>query len=495
MTEPESQLPDATPNLVRPPRLSRLRRLFLRHVPLSIAAIMVLGVLASIGLALWMNTAQFEGLVRKRLVAELEQSTGGRVQVATFHWRLSHLEAEAGGVVIHGNEAPGEAPYARIDRLTVRLSLLGFWSPSVRLQDLDIDHPAIHLITYEDGSTNQPHPRRPPNSTTQNLNTFFDLQAGHLSLEQGTIDYDNRAASFDFQNRWQPLDFQANDVSLLLRYIPASISTPETYRIEAGAADLALSRSIPRRASSSGASRPVPNPVHGYFQATLDLTRSAVLLRSLRLTAQARNAASHTLEAAGSLQDFTHPHWQAKVKGDLDMKLLDPVLGYPFAPEGIAHLDLDSAGEEGVFRADGSVHIENGSYIGTGVVATGIRFDAHVHADPARLLISSVVIRLRQGGQMEGIVPGSLPSPAYLNCKPQHHPARRPPPIATPFSSGPRRPQSSSTAKLPPSSRMWRSTPSSTWSASRPSSASGLAPCSTAPPPPSGPKATRRLSP
>jgi len=43
MTEPESQLPDATPNLVRPPRLSRLRRLFLRHVPLSIAAIMVLG--------------------------------------------------------------------------------------------------------------------------------------------------------------------------------------------------------------------------------------------------------------------------------------------------------------------------------------------------------------------------------------------------------------------------------------------------------------------
>ena len=26
MTEPESQLPDATPNLVRPPRLSRLRR-------------------------------------------------------------------------------------------------------------------------------------------------------------------------------------------------------------------------------------------------------------------------------------------------------------------------------------------------------------------------------------------------------------------------------------------------------------------------------------
>jgi translocation and assembly module TamB len=360
--------------------------------------------LVSLGLYFWMSTAQFEDLVRKRLIAELEQSTGGRVEVAAFHWRLLRLEAEADGVVIHGNEAPTDAPYARIDRLSARVSLLGFWSPSVRLSNLDIDHSSLHLITYEDGSTNQPHPVRPPSSATQNLNTFFDLQAGHLSLEQGTIDYDNRAAAFDFQNRWEPLDFQANDVSLLLSYIPASVSTPETYRIEAGATDFVLSRGVPGRVSRRGASKPVTNPLHGYLQATLDLTRSVVFLRSLRLTARARNAPAHTLEATGSLQDFTHPHWQAKVKGDLDMKLLDPVLGYPFAPEGIAHLDLDSAGENGTFRADGAVHIENGAYIGTGVVATGIHVDAHVHADPARLTISSVVVRLRQGGQMEGIV-------------------------------------------------------------------------------------------
>ena len=86
------------------------------------------------------------------------------------------------------------------------------------------------------------------------------------------------------------------------------------------------------------------------------------------------------------------------------MRLLDPVTGYPCAPEGIAHVDLNGAGQAGEFRADGNVRVDNGSYIGTGVVATGLGFNAHVHADQGHLLVSSIVIRLRQGGQMEGVV-------------------------------------------------------------------------------------------
>ena len=393
MSGRESQLVE--PELsVKPRRPSRLRRFLLRHVPLAICGILALLVLVTTGLYFLMSSAQFEGLVRQRLVTELEQFTGGRVEIRSFHWRLLHLDAEADGVVIHGREAAGEAPYASIDRLRVRVSILGLWSPTVKLRDLEIAHPALHLIVYPDGSTNQPHPPK-PQSNTHPLDTVFDLQAGHISCEQGVIDLDSRASSFDFQDRHLPLDFQANDLSVVMSYLPGSISTPETYRIEAGATDLNLSSRTARR---------IAKPVHGYFQASIDLTRSAVTLRSFRLTAQSGDGSSHVLEATGSLQDFTRPRWRAKVAGDLDMRLLDSVTGYPFAPQGIARLDLNGAGETGEFRADGNVHVEGGSYIGTGVVATGVRLDAHVHADQNRLLISSIVARLRQGGQIEGAV-------------------------------------------------------------------------------------------
>ena len=395
MSEPETELPVPESDLPAPPRRpSRLRRFFLRHVPLAIATLVILIALATFGLYLWMSSAQFEGLVRGRLVARIEQSTGGRVEIAAFHWRLLDLEADAGGLVIHGKEAPGEGPYASVDRLRVRFSLLGFWSPSVRLRDLEIYRPALHLIVYPDGSTNQPHPRTPRNLSAHDLDTLFNLQASHISVEQGVLDYDNRAASFDFQNRFVPLDFQANNVALLMSYVPAQAATPESYRIEAAATDLNLSRGVSQR---------IVRPVHGYFQATLDLTRTAIYLRSLRLTARGRDG-NHSLQVSGALEDFTHPHWQARVLGDLDMKLLDPVFGYPFAPQGIAHLDLYTAGDAGEFRADGNLHVDGGAYIGTGVVATGVGLDAHVHADQQRLLITSIVARFRQGGRMEGVV-------------------------------------------------------------------------------------------
>jgi len=39
------------------------------------------------------------------------------VEIASFHWSLMRLEIEAGGVVIHGDEQPSEAPYAQVERL------------------------------------------------------------------------------------------------------------------------------------------------------------------------------------------------------------------------------------------------------------------------------------------------------------------------------------------------------------------------------------------
>jgi translocation and assembly module TamB len=125
-------------------------------------------------------------------------------------------------------------------------------------------------------------------------------------------------------------------------------------------------------------------------------------LRSLRITASSRGVKDRTLEISGVLNDFAHPRWQAKAAGELDLRLLNPITGYPNAPEGIAHLDMTGSGHAGKFSADGSIHVEDAAYIGTGVIATGVGLDARLHADSEKLLVTSIVARLRQGGQIAG---------------------------------------------------------------------------------------------
>jgi translocation and assembly module TamB len=205
---------------------SRLRRFFLLHLPLAVTGTAVLLALLAVGLYLAASSAAFENAVRKRLIVSIEELTGGRVEIAFFHWRLLHFQAEADGLTIHGLEDPGEAPYAKIERLRVVLSLSNLFSPIVRLRSLEIDRPSLHLIVYPDGSTNQPHPRRPQTSSKPAIDTLFEIHAGHIAVEQGSFHYDGRAASFDYQDRYLPLDFAANDASLVMRYVPATFHTP-----------------------------------------------------------------------------------------------------------------------------------------------------------------------------------------------------------------------------------------------------------------------------
>jgi translocation and assembly module TamB len=399
MTEPDREISG--------PSAPKRRRVGRRMLLVGGGAALIL-VACVVGLILWASSASFENLMRKRLIAKIEAATGGRVEIASFHWHLFGLDAEATGLVIHGREALTEAPYARAGRVHVGISVLGFFSPRILLRDLEITQPSFHLIVYPDGSTNQPRPAKPSKSSKSGVDIFFDFKADHLALEQGILDYEDREADFDFQNRLIRLEFAAKDVSVLVSYIRPNGTNPESYRIVAGARDIDVTR--------GDAAHPGSQIAEGFAQATLDLTRNAAYLRSLRLTSHSKDAGERTLEVSGSLIDFARPRWQATARGDLDMRLLDPTTGYPNSPEGLAHVELVAEGHDGQFRIDGPIHVDGGSYIAPGVSAHGVVLDAHVHADPEQLRITSIVARLQQGGQLEGsivldhwlpVIPGS----------------------------------------------------------------------------------------
>jgi len=398
----EREMPRIAPGAFVPPESprggvqSRLRRFFFRHLPLSLGGLSLLFVLLAVGVYFVASSAAFENVVRQRLIGQIEAVTGGRAEITSFHWRLIHLEAEADGVVIHGLEDSGDAPYAQIAKLRAKVSILNIFTPHIQLRDLEITRPSLHFIVYPDGSTNQPHPRTPKKRRSgSSLDTFFNLKAGHVAVEQGALNYDDRAAVFDYQKKYLPLNFEANDVSLVMVYIPAEHGTPDRYRMEIGASDLDLSRTMPRKKTPT---------VHGTMQATLDLERNRFLLRTLTLTAHDSETGNHAIAVTGDLEDFNHPKWRARIVGDLDMRLLEPITGYPDAPVGLAHLGLTVSGLASDFDLDGAVHVDGGSYVGAGVTAVGVNLDARVHADRKRLLISQIVARLRQGGQIEGSV-------------------------------------------------------------------------------------------
>lgn len=388
--------------------MSRMRRFFTRHVPFTIAGALVLLIVASVGAYFYLSSAYFENVMRGRIARNLESLTGGRVEIQSFRWNLLHLEADIGGLVIHGLESPGEAPYAHVDHLHVALSIFDIVNPGILLRDLDVVQPQFHLIVYPDGATNQPHPQHKTEGNSHVIDQLFDLKASRVTVERGLFDFDDRAASFDFQNRWVPLDFTASDVSLRMSYLVARQNSPENYHVELGAADLNLSRTLPKAKIQ---------PVHGLLQATIDLTRKAAYLRSLRLTAHSRDGHDHALQVSGELDDFTQFNWRSRVTGDLDMRLLDPITGFPSAPEGFAKLDLTAIGRAGQYRFDGPIHIDKGAYVGPGVEEHGITLDCKVHGTQDRLLIDNVAVRLPQGGELDGSVdlspwlPGPQPPP------------------------------------------------------------------------------------
>jgi translocation and assembly module TamB len=419
MSDEPSRLPDlpTLPDLPAPESAatSPKRPRPLRRFVFSAGLVALLAAAAAVGLYLLSSSESAEALVRKRMVTLLQQSTGGRVEIASFHWHLLSLDADAGGIVLHGTEAPGEAPYATIQHLRARVSILGFLSPRVLLRDLEVDHPTFHLISYPDGATNQPHPAHPSQSNRSAIDQLFDLQAGNVQVRDGLVVLDERTDALHVLLRSLPVNFEACDVSLRLAWVPPAATAPESYRIEAGATDLRLTHGK-------------LHTFNGFFQATIDLTRSAVYLRSLRVTSREHGLPDRTLNISADLENFANPRWHAKAQGDFDLRLFDPLLDFPNVPAGILHLNVDAAGDTGEFRIDGVAHGEDAAFVMPGVVLRGMRVDTHLHIDPRQMVFSSIVARFHQGGEITGdftLSPwlASVPGQASLSPTPApgHH--------------------------------------------------------------------------
>ena len=379
----------ADPNQKAPRKRGRIRWVHWAGIPSGV--LMFLIIVAAIGLYYYASSAAFENTVRRRVIAELENLTGGRVEIQAFHWDLLHLRVDVSDVTIHGLEAANEAPYAHVDRLRMRAQVIGLFtlsfSPRILLSEAEIDRPQFHLIVYPDGSTNQPHPRHKPKPRKPFMDTLFDAQVGRLSVRQGTM----HLAGFVV-----PLDLDARDASLQLNWEPdtsASIgpvgvkgkaNPAGSYRITAGVGQIAF------------AQNKLP-PISSRIDVSLRLFHDSIELDSLRLTALDR-----VLTVRGSCTDFLHAAWQAQANGQVDLRVIAPYTGFPFTRTGVVDLNANGSGRGTAFTATGELASDAIHYKDPFVDAKAVAFSARFRADAKQFFASDVHTKLPEGGQVDG---------------------------------------------------------------------------------------------
>ncbi|HKD07335.1 MAG TPA: translocation/assembly module TamB domain-containing protein [Bryobacteraceae bacterium] len=155
------------------------------------------------------HTNWFRNFVREQIIATTNEATGGKTEVATFSFDVTHLQAVVTGFVIHGNEPASAQPFVRAAKAQLNFR---FFTSIHRLLDityLGVDRPQVNIVVFPDGRTNIPSPKQRSTSNKSTLETVVDLAVSHFEMTNGLVTFDSRT---------RPMNIQANNLRAQLYY-------------------------------------------------------------------------------------------------------------------------------------------------------------------------------------------------------------------------------------------------------------------------------------
>ncbi len=369
------------------------------------------------GAAYYTRTPDFQRRVSKELVSTLEDSIGGRVEIGGVHFDFWHLAVEVDGLVVHGLEGPGEAPYLAADKILVRIKIFSFLShvsgtgiaSHIGLNLLRVEQPQVHLIIDKQGKTNQPVPRKTTQSNEPVMDTLLDLKAQDVELVHGLAQVNDRAI---------PFNLAAHDLNAQVNYLVKT----DRYGATVDLRDLVTQIAKEPDAKSS-------------LHLEAELGRDIALLKSFDF----HSGDKSELTASGGLNHFAHPEWQAKVDGSLDLKQVQVLGGVDGLDAGSVELHVGGhncyiapveaqkkpklfqrfrSKQEAVTSAPkslppdpdcqagyllvGEAKLHDAAYRNASVRLHDINGGAQVHITPSQLLLSALTGYLPGGGSATG---------------------------------------------------------------------------------------------
>src|SRR5919108_4572038 len=255
----------------------------------------------------YLTSSRFNVYVRERIVRELENVTGGKVDLKSLRWNLSKLEFEVHDVTIRGREGPNQLPLAHIDNLYLRAKVISLLGRELGFRRVVVDRPVIHILFYPDGTSNQPAPKVRGGKSRLPIDRLFDLAIDRLELRQGELLWNDRRI---------PLDVTANDVSLAIDYA----ALPRRYdgQLNIGKLD--------------GKFRNY-RPVNSTAEVLFNLTPTQAELKSVKWNSQKTK-----LEASGKINDFNNPRLEATYNLTIDLHQLGSVARVPQLRAGVVEV-------------------------------------------------------------------------------------------------------------------------------------------------------------
>lgn len=360
---------------------------------LSVAAV---GILFLLCLSWYATTKAFQDMVRGRLVSELERITGGRVEVGSVHTVPFRFQVEVRDLTIHGLELKTEIPYAHIDHLIAQLKITSALSFGLAFRSVVIEHPTIHLISYPDGTTNQPRPKLASTSGGTPIENL-SLSINELEVRSGELIWNDEKL---------PLDFTAKNVFADMSY--SLLHNRYESSILFGKAMMRY-KTFPSVAWTASA--------------RFRLSENGIDLHSLEMT----SGRSH-LKASGNMVNFSRPSISADYDASIDVEEMGAITGVPDARGGILEFSGKGAWAAGNVSSVGKLQGRNVIWRDGSVNLRGADFSSGFSIDSKRILLPDIA-----GKILGGWVAGSMAVADWQNIKTSSGKGVRPTPQESTF--------------------------------------------------------------
>lgn len=339
-----------------------------RIVAWTAAIAFLLLVAGSVALVLYLRSPQFNDLVRQKVVASIEEASGGRVDLGSFRWDLSRLEFEANNLTVHGLEPSTAAPLAQAATVRVRAHIVSLLKKQVDLTYLELDRPQINLTVASDGKTNLPEPKA--KSTADPVQQLFDLAIGRAELREGRLQINDRQL---------PLDFSANDIILATTFDRRERRYDGTLSVGKINAKYQDYRDLPLTA-----------------QTQFSVWPNRAQVKQLKLQSQASHA-----EINGTLDNFSSPETHFTYSATLDLPQAAAIARVNGIRKGTATIDGSGTFAASQYSVSGKLSARDIEDVATGLQLRNANLTTDFQADNSAIKLTNIAGRIL-GGQVSG---------------------------------------------------------------------------------------------